>query len=222
MPSPCRLSLLLSVLGILLGSHSPLALAQTTPSIPNNLPPDLPSNLPNNPIPIPIVPLDEPPSDQPLPETAPREPGPTPDLPPAQELLDSPDGGPDTADIPDRIFVERFEVIGSTVFSPEELAAATAPFTGREVTFAELLQARSAIDQLYSEKDYVTSGAFIPEQTLEDNVVIIQVLEGSLSEIRVNVNGRLRERYVRRRLELAGQTPLNVGDLLEGLQLLQL
>ncbi|MGK7892064.1 MAG: ShlB/FhaC/HecB family hemolysin secretion/activation protein [Leptolyngbyaceae cyanobacterium] len=208
MSSSFRVTILLSVVGMILGWSAPPVIAQTIP---------IPSTAPS------IVPLDEPPSAEPLPEAAPREPEPAPALPSPDELLRSPDGAPDdSTDVPDTIFVERFEVIGSTVFTPEELADATADFTGKALSFAELLQARSAINDLYIENGYVTSGAFIPEQTLENNVVIIQVLEGSLSEINVEVNGRLRERYVRRRLALAGQAPLNVDDLLEGLQLLQL
>ena len=172
------------------------------------------------------TPIDEPPSSLPLPEPeSPQEPTPSPQLPPPDELLQSPNDDDDLNlpnDVPERIFVERFEVQGSTVFSSEELAEVTADFTGRELSFAELLQARSAVTQLYVDEGYVTSGAFIPPQTLDGNVVVIEVLEGRLDEVNVEVEGRLRPRYVRRRLELAGKSPLNVNELLEGLQLLQL
>ncbi|MEM9213156.1 MAG: ShlB/FhaC/HecB family hemolysin secretion/activation protein [Cyanobacteria bacterium P01_F01_bin.150] len=170
-------------------------------------------------------PLDEPPSSQPLPEPeAPQVPQPLPQLPPPEELLRSPsnDDLDLPNDVPDRIFIERFDVQGSTVFSAEELSEVTEEFTGRDLSFAELLQARSAITQLYVENGYVTSGAFIPPQTLDGNVVVIEVLEGRLDEVKVEVDGRLRSRYIRNRLELAGRSPLNANELLEGLQLLQL
>ncbi|NJN89591.1 MAG: ShlB/FhaC/HecB family hemolysin secretion/activation protein [Leptolyngbyaceae cyanobacterium SL_5_14] len=115
-----------------------------------------------------------------------------------------------------------FEVVGSTVFDDATLAEATAPFTNRPISFAELLQARSAVTQLYIDAGYVTSGALIPPQTLEDGIVTIQVVEGSLEEIVVTGNRRLNSRYIRERLELAAEPPLNVPRLLEGLQLLQL
>lgn len=169
----------------------------------------------------PITDFAEPPSQEPLPEITP-----TPVLPPPDELLRPPGTLPDEpgipGDVPETIFVERFEVVGSTVFTEEELAEVTAPFEQRELSFAELLQARSAVTQLYVDEGYITSGAFIPPQTLEEGVVIIQVLEGSLEEINVEVEGRLRPSYVRQRLRLAGDDPLNVNQLLEGLQLLQL
>jgi hemolysin activation/secretion protein len=160
-----------------------------------------------------------PPSERPLPEPS------LPILPPPEQLLPAPTTpvqpeAPGTT--PDTLYVERFEVVGSTVFSPEELAAVTAPFTERDLSFAELLQARAAVTQLYVDRGYVTSGALIPPQTLEGGVVVIQVVEGRLEDIAVSGTERLRPGYISSRLRLAAQPPLNLNRLLEGLQLLQL
>jgi hemolysin activation/secretion protein len=164
--------------------------------------------------------VSEPPSVEPLPEPEPLQP-----LPPPEELLETPPAtSPDEfpGELPETITVSGFEVVGSTVFDEATLAEATAPFTNRPISFAELLQARSAVTQLYLDAGYVTSGALIPPQTLEDGIVTIQVIEGSLEEIVVTGNRRLNSSYIRERLELAAEPPLNVPRLLEGLQLLQL
>jgi len=113
-------------------------------------------------------------------------------------------------------------VVGSTVFSLETLAKVTAPFTQRPLSFAELLQVRSAVTQLYVDRGYITSGALIPPQALQRGVVTIQVVEGSLEAIRIVGNRRLSDRYVRSRVALGTDKPLNVPRLLEALQLLQL
>lgn len=158
--------------------------------------------------------------EQPLPSE------PLPPLPPPSELLPVPEELPTPpelpTDLPGTIQVDRYEVVGSTVFDAEELAAITQPFTGPEVSFTDLLQARAAVTQLYTDNGYLTSGAFIPPQSLENNVVRIQVLEGRLEEVNISGNRRLNDSYIRSRLRLAGRTPLNVPRLLEGLQLLQL
>jgi hemolysin activation/secretion protein len=173
------------------------------------LPP--PEQLPRDPQP----PLPEPQVPEPLPppsELLPPAPTPTPpnDTPPASE------------DVPATIVVERFQVNGSTVFSPAELAEVTAPFTNRPITLAELFQARTAVTNLYIERGYVTSGAYIPPQTLEGGVVQIQVVEGQVEAIRVTGTRRLRPAYVQSRIAQATKTPLNRDRLLEALQLLQL
>ncbi|QKQ78000.1 ShlB/FhaC/HecB family hemolysin secretion/activation protein [Nostoc sp. TCL240-02] len=118
--------------------------------------------------------------------------------------------------------VERFEVVGSTVFSPEELAKATAEFTKRPISLTQVYQARSKITDLYVRNGYITSGAYIPPQTIQSGVVKIQVVEGKLEDIQVTGTRRLNPNYVRSRLAIATSPPLNRQRLLEALQLLQL
>lgn len=150
--------------------------------------------------------------------------------------------------VPSTIFVERFEVQGSSIFSaavlaevarravtgdlPPQVATDNNPencpdFDGsatevnRSLSFVELLRARTAITEYYVCRGYITSGGLIPPQTLEGNIVTIQVVEGSLDAINVTGTQRLTPRYIRERLAIAGSTPLNQRRLLEGLQLLQ-
>ena len=56
--------------------------------------------------------------------------------------------------IPGTIKVDRFEVVGSTVFSKQVLDGTLKDFVDRPLTFAQLLQARSAVSQLYISKGY--------------------------------------------------------------------
>ncbi|MBE9053007.1 ShlB/FhaC/HecB family hemolysin secretion/activation protein [Nostocales cyanobacterium LEGE 11386] len=162
----------------------------------------------------PIVPAPE------LPPKAPQQ------LPPPAELL-QPSGTPTREiplpeNVPQTITVERFEVVGSTVFSPEELAQVTAEFTKRPISLAEVFQARAQITELYINKGYITSGAYIPPQTIKSGVIKIQVVEGKLADIQITGTQRLNSNYVRSRLAIATSSPLNRQSLLEALQLLQL
>jgi hemolysin activation/secretion protein len=127
-----------------------------------------------------------------------------------------------TDQILEKITVEEFRFEGNTAFSQEELAEITQPFTDRQLSFSELLQARSEVTKFYVSRGYVTSGAYIPPQTLDNGLVIIKIIEGGLEAINVQVEGKLNPDYVRDRLWLAAGKPLNVPRLLEALQLLQL
>lgn len=164
----------------------------------------------------------KPPSSQPLPEQ-PITPLPPPDqlLPPSNTSPISPPEAP-SPDVPQTITVSKFNVTGSTVFSAEDFAKITAKYTNRPISIAELFQVRSSITKFYVDKGYITSGAFIPEQKLQNGVVEIRVLEGGLEEIKVSGTRRLNPAYVRSRLELVTRKPLNRDRLLEGLQLLQI
>lgn len=186
--------------------------------------------LPNFPQPIPSpspVPSLQLPERQQLPSQQPLEPTPPTPLPPPEQLLEpspssprSPE--PNSGTVPDLIRVDRFEFEGNTAISDSELTTVTKPFTGRDISFAELFQARSAVTQLYIERGYITSGALIPPQTLQGGVVKIQVVEGGLESINVSGTRRLDPGYVRSRIALATFKPLNRERLLQALQLLQL
>lgn len=81
---------------------------------------------------------------------------------------------------------------------------------------------RTKITQLYVDKGYITSGAFIPTQKLQEGVIEIRVVEGELEDIKISGTRRLNPDYVRSRIALATGKPLNRERLLEALQLLQL
>ena len=120
------------------------------------------------------------------------------------------------------ITVNQFEVLGSTVFTKAELDQILNPFTKRPITFSELLQARSQITDLYTSRGYITSGAFIPTQNLQNGVVQIQVIEGGLEDIKVTGVERLSPDYVRSRMNIATGAPLNRDRLIQALQVLQI
>ncbi|BAZ22330.1 surface antigen D15 domain-containing protein [Kalymmatonema gypsitolerans NIES-4073] len=159
---------------------------------------------------------------------------PTPEkLPRPEDLLPSPPATTPTPTTPEavpgefskKIKVERFVVVGSTVFDEKKFAEVTKDFTNKPITFTELLQAANAITKLYFDAGYVSSGAFIPGNQilkLEGTVVKIQVVEGKLETIQVRGTRRLNPNYVRSRLAIATGKPFNQNKLVEALQLLQL
>lgn len=173
------------------------------------------------------------------PQSIPRPPDlspPLPEIPPAieplpdpSELLPSlPRPDPDnTFPLPDSleeetVTVQRFAVVGSTVFSDEQIADVLQPFLNQPLTFGDLLAARDAVTELYVNQGFITSGAFIPaDQVIDEGVVTIQVLEGRLADIKIQGTQRLKPAYIRSHIGVASGPPLNIEDLLQALQLLQ-
>ena len=124
--------------------------------------------------------------------------------------------------IPGEILVKRFEIVGNTVFAPEEISSITKPYTLKRISFIDLLEVPRKITELYVENGYITSGAVILPQTIEDRVVKIQIVEGKLEDIKISGLKRLNPNYIRRRLEIATKAPLNQNKLLNALQVLQI
>ncbi|NEQ14285.1 MAG: ShlB/FhaC/HecB family hemolysin secretion/activation protein [Moorea sp. SIO3E2] len=193
---------------------SPPAPAKISQALPPNLPPGI--ELPEDRLP------ERPPSLEPAPEPQPPQ-----KLPPVDELLDPSTPSPDLPDeiledIPRRIVIKRFNIIGSTVFSQEKLAEITDPFLNQPISLPRLFKLRSEITKLYDQEGYVNSGAYIPPQELEDGVVTVEIIEGELEDIIVKGLSRLNPNYIKSRLAIATKKPLNVRRLLNGLQMLRL
>ena len=181
--------------GVTIPSNPPIEQTIPTPSQSPNLPPVAPTPTPS------------PSLETPAPSTSPEPSA------PGGENLDT------TFDI------KKVEVTGNTIFQ-REIAALVKEYEGekgRQATFETLLELRAAITQLYAQNGYITSGAFLlNNQALDQGIVRIQVVEGSLEQIEIDGLTHLQERYVRSRLERATQPPLQRQRLEEALQLLQL
>ncbi len=120
-----------------------------------------------------------------------------------------------------RVFVTAYEIAGSTVLSDEELERLTGPYTGRPISYADLQQLRDELTQAYVSRGYVTSGAVLPDQSLASGRVRIEIEEGLLDDVQVEVDGRLRSSYVERRIRRGLESPINVYQLERRLQRLQ-
>ena len=189
---------LLNLVPLLLFTNS--VQAQSLPEIPENRRPD-------NVFPQQTAP-------EPLPEIPPQ--------PAAPIQLEQTPPVPTPGDAPPITFqIDDIQVLGNTILD-SEIQTLVGPLEGQTVTFADLLNLRTAITQLYIDNGYISSGAFIPSnQGLEDGIVQIQIVEGAIEQVQVNGLGRLRERYIRSRVSRATKAPLNVNRLEESLQLLQ-
>lgn len=145
----------------------------------------------------------------PVPETTPAPVTPTP----------TPESAPATNTTP--IQVKRIEIIGNTVLTPEQLQKITKPIEGRTVLFQELTNVVNEINKLYLEQGYASSRTILEPQSIDDGIVKIRAIEGSIERIEVEGTRRLNPNYVRSRVKLGVGTPLNTTKLEDQLRLLR-
>lgn len=153
---------------------------------------------------------------QPLPTPKPLPPDDTPIIP------TPPTSAPQPEDSTIQIPVRKIEVTGSTILSQEEIAAITKTVEGRSVTLQELRGVVDKITQVYLSRGYITSRAVLTDQTINDGVVRVIIVEGSLEKIEVNGTRRLNKSYIRSRIRLGVDRPLQAGKIEEQLRLLRL
>ena len=116
--------------------------------------------------------------------------------------------------------VQQFKIHGSTVFNEWELSNITQPFEDQSLTLAELQTAADAVTQYYFDRGYLTSRAVLGDQTVENGIVHIQVIEGQLESIDITGNKRVSSQYIREQINLVGG-PLNQENLENRLSLLK-
>ncbi|MEM8675846.1 MAG: ShlB/FhaC/HecB family hemolysin secretion/activation protein [Cyanobacteria bacterium P01_G01_bin.67] len=146
-------------------------------------------------------------------------------LPPVEDFLDSlPNQSPE-GDVPEsevEFEVKEFKLEGNTVLDEAAVAVVFQKYRDRSLSFADLLELETELTKLYTDNGYINSGVVIPSQNVNQGVITLQAIEGQIDTINVNVDGRLRENYIRSRLRRGAKSPLNIAELQEALQLLQL
>lgn len=114
-----------------------------------------------------------------------------------------------------------FRIVGSQIFEEHELAAAVAPFLDRTIYSESLSAISDAITRMYVDAGYVGSGAVIPDQSIENGILEVRVIEGEVSAISVQRSGRLRSRWVESRVRKLEGRPLQLSELDHTLRILQ-
>ena len=86
---------------------------------------------------------------------------------------------------PPRFDVLEFQVEGNTVLDNERIERAVYPFLGEGRTIDDVESARAALEQVYRQGGYGTVSVDIPEQKVTGGLVVLNVVEGRVSRLRV-------------------------------------
>jgi len=120
------------------------------------------------------------------------------------------------------ITVNTIEVEPSQVFDQAQLEAIVQDLEGTTVPLSEIVRRVNEITGLYVNEGYITSYAQLNRQSLEagNGNLVVEIIEGSVT-VEVEETDRLNPSYVRSRIELGTDQPLNVNELEDQLRLLE-
>jgi len=134
-----------------------------------------------------------------LPRASPIPQLPSPQLPSPLEV--PPSIGPSRPETPKgikgTIRISKFVFYGNQAISNQQLEKVVAPYVSRPISVAEFQQALEAINKLYVNAGYITSGAFLAAsrnlqlQSAQNTVATVRVIEGSIEQINVTGSDRL-------------------------------
>ena len=105
------------------------------------------------------------------------------------------------------VYVENIEVTPSEILTVYEIENIIDDYTKTNVKIEQLQEIVNKINKLYLRKGFVTARAYLPEQTIEDGIIKIELLEGKVGNISVSGNRWTKTKYIEDRLGL------NKGDI---------
>ena len=84
--------------------------------------------------------------------------------------------------------IKAFEVTGNTLFTDDQIRTAVILYTGSNRTAADVEKARDSLEKKYHDAGYPAVMVNIPEQTLQDGIVKLQVIESRIGRVKVTGN----------------------------------
>jgi len=122
---------------------------------------------------------------------------------------------------PARILIREVVLEGDTVLPREDVDAMLAGYAGRRATMDELQELRYRLSEMYVRLGYVSSGVTLPDQRVDDGIVRLIAVEGSIDRITITGNRTLDRGYVEKRLRRGVTVPVRTNDLQRALRILQ-
>jgi hemolysin activation/secretion protein len=84
-----------------------------------------------------------------------------------------------------RFDIARFQIEGNTLIPAGELDAIVAPYTGKSKDFGDVQSAMQALQQAYQQLGYQAVRVILPEQTLENGVIRVNIIQQKIAKVEV-------------------------------------
>ncbi len=107
------------------------------------------------------------------------------------------------------IYINSIEVSPSQILTKEEINSVVGPYVGKNILVSDIQAAINALNNLYAEKGFVTARAYLPEQTVSNGNLRIELIESKIGNITLVNNRYTKSKYILDRI------PEKEGDLFD-------
>ena len=94
------------------------------------------------------------------------------------------------------VYVNSIEVSPSEILTREEINGIIGQYVGRNVFMSDIQSAINAINNLYAERGFVTARAYLPEQTVSNGNIRIELIESKIGDVTVVNNRYTTDKYI--------------------------
>jgi len=117
------------------------------------------------------------------------------------------------------VYVNNIEVSSSQILTEQEIKDIIDDYTQTNLSFEQLQEIVNKINKLYLEKGFVTARAYLPEQTIENETVKIELLEGKVGDVTIEGNRWTKTSFIDKRLNLKKGELFNIQNLEQNLMI---
>ncbi|HIS37153.1 TPA: ShlB/FhaC/HecB family hemolysin secretion/activation protein [Candidatus Scatousia excrementigallinarum] len=110
------------------------------------------------------------------------------------------------------VYIDKIRVAPSEILTEDEIENIITPYLGENLSFEQIKEIVAKINNLYMEKGFVTARAFVPEQTIDEGTIYIDLLEGKVGDVTVTGNRWTKESYIKKRISAK---PYKLFDIVE-------
>ena len=100
------------------------------------------------------------------------------------------------------VYAENIRVSPSQILTQDEIQAILEEYIGTNVTFDQLQGIVKDLNRLYLKKGFVTARAYLPEQTIEEGVINIELFEGKFGNVNIYDNRWTKKKYIEKQLDI--------------------
>lgn len=111
------------------------------------------------------------------------------------------------------VYINSIEVSPSEVLTKEEINGVIGQYVGKNVFMSDIQNAINALNNLYAEKGYVTARAYLPEQTVTNGNIRIELIESKIGNITVVNNRYTTDKYILQRMPQKSGELFDIVDL---------
>lgn len=105
------------------------------------------------------------------------------------------------------VYIDKIEIPESEILTKEEIADVVKDYEKTNLTMADIKELVEKLNQLYLDKGYVSARAYLPEQTVEDGLLKVAIMEGKIGQVKIQGNRWTKESHI------LGQLNLNEGEI---------
>ena len=111
------------------------------------------------------------------------------------------------------VYVNSIEVSPSEILTREEINSVIGQYVGKNIFMNDIQEAINGLNKLYAEKGFVTARAYLPEQTVSNGNIKIELIESKIGNISVQNNRYTTSGYILRRMPEKSGELFDIVDL---------